>query len=82
MNGSKILILGLAYKKNIDDPRESPSIEILDQLHQLGADISYHDPFIPKFPKMRRYSYKLSSIELKKENLMKLDAEILTTDHD
>ena len=55
LKGAKILILGLAYKPNIDDPRESPAFEIIDQLLGLGAEVSYHDPHIPVAPKMRSW---------------------------
>ena len=50
IKGSKILVLGIAYKKNVDDMRESPSVEVMDRLHALGADISYADPHVPVFP--------------------------------
>ncbi|MEM7195163.1 MAG: nucleotide sugar dehydrogenase [Pseudomonadota bacterium] len=57
INGSKILILGLSYKKDVDDSRESPAIYIYDQLVRLGADVSYSDPHIPSFPEKRDYNY-------------------------
>ena len=80
--GSKILILGLAYKKNVDDMRESPSLEILESLKGLGADISYNDPYFKKFPPMRNYSFDLTSVDLTKDVLNSFDAVILVTDHD
>ena len=79
-NGSKLLVLGLSYKKNVDDMRESPSVEILDHLIKLGADVDYHDPLVPSFPKMRKYQYQKESISLDK--LKDYDCVILTTDHD
>jgi UDP-N-acetyl-D-glucosamine dehydrogenase len=79
-NGSNILVLGLSYKKNVDDMRESPSVEILDKLSKLGAVMSYHDPHVPTFPKMRKYDYDLKSVPV--DNLEKYDLVLLTTDHD
>ena len=82
INGSKILILGLAYKKNIDDQRESPSIDIMELVRKDGGLIDYADPYIPHFKKMRSHSFELSSIVLNAENLAKYDAVVLSTDHD
>jgi UDP-N-acetyl-D-glucosamine dehydrogenase len=82
IKGSKILILGLAYKKNVDDERESPSIVILDKLVRKGAEISYSDPHIPKFKKKRKFNYDFESITLSPESLKGFDAVILATDHD
>lgn len=82
VNGSKVLILGIAYKKNIDDMRESPSAELMDLLQSRGAAVGYSDPYVPKFPKMRNYSFDLESVELTKENLARYDCVLLATDHD
>ena len=84
MNGSKILVLGLAYKKNIADPRESPAFEILDRLLDLGASVNYHDPHIPVAPSMRRHPEfaGLHSADLTPAILAEQDAVILITDHD
>jgi UDP-N-acetyl-D-glucosamine dehydrogenase len=84
MNGSKILVLGLAYKKNIADPRESPAFEILDRLLDLGASVNYHDPHIPVAPSMRRHPEfaGLASAPLTPEVLAEQDAVVLITDHD
>ena len=82
MNESKILVLGLAYKKNVDDMRESPSLEILEMLENYGAKLSYSDPFFKEFPPMRNYSFNLSSTELNEKVLKSFDAAILVTDHD
>ena len=80
---SKVLILGLAYKKDVADPRESPAFEILSQLFELGAEISYHDPFIPVAPPMRSWKHlgELESKPLTKEVLASQDAVVLVTDH-
>jgi UDP-N-acetyl-D-glucosamine dehydrogenase len=79
-NGSKILVLGLSYKKNVDDMRESPSVEILDHLVKLGANVDYHDPLVPTFPKMREYKYDKASVEISK--VKDYDCVLLATDHD
>lgn len=82
LNGKKVLVLGLAYKKNIDDARESPSYEILDILKKKGAKIDYSDPYIEVFPETRRYNFDIKSIVLNERNLELYDAVILATDHD
>ena len=82
IKGSKVLVLGLAYKKNIDDLRESPSLSIIKLLKNDGADVFYSDPYFPKLPKLRNYNYEMVSIEISEFNLKKYDAVILATDHD
>ncbi|QWG14889.1 nucleotide sugar dehydrogenase [Bradyrhizobium sediminis] len=82
INGSKILILGIAYKKNVDDMRESPSVFLMERLRDLGASISYSDPHIPVFPKMRQHQFSLSSVPLTAENIAGFDCVLLATDHD
>ena len=82
VNGSNILVLGIAYKKNVDDMRESPSVEIMSQLQQLGARLDYSDPHVPVFPHMRRYRFDLQSIELTADILAGYDCVVLATDHD
>jgi UDP-N-acetyl-D-mannosaminuronate dehydrogenase len=83
VNGAKILILGLAYKKDIDDPRESPAFEIIDLLLELGADLSYHDPYIPTAPTMRTWPDlpQMHSVDLTPEALASTDAVVVVTDH-
>ncbi|MGV6851184.1 MAG: nucleotide sugar dehydrogenase, partial [bacterium] len=81
LKGAKILILGIAYKKNVDDMRESPSVEIMELLEEKGAIISYSDPHVPTFPKMREHSFDLSSTDLTPEALKAFDAVLLATDH-
>ena len=76
------MIIGLSYKRNVDDVRESPSIEILDKLIKLGGMVSYHDPYVKKFPKMRKYDYKISSTNITPTNLSKFDIVCICTDHD
>jgi len=82
IHGSKILVLGVAYKKNIDDMRESPSMEILEHLIKLGASVEYSDPYVKKLPKMRKHDLKLSSLALNETMLPSYDAVLLATDHD
>ena len=82
LNGAKIMILGLAYKKNVDDVRESPSMEIISLLQKKGAVIYYSDPYIPKFKKMRNYDFGLTSVELTEEVLESADCIVIATNHD
>jgi UDP-N-acetyl-D-glucosamine dehydrogenase len=80
--GSRILVLGIAYKKNVDDMRESPSVALMERLRDLGAEVSYSDPHIPVFPKMREHNFDLKSVPLSPEALSSYDAVLLATDHD
>lgn len=82
LKGSKVLVLGIAYKKNVDDMRESPSVEILEIIEGKGALVAYSDPHVPVFPKMREHHFSLSSEPFTAENLAQFDAIILATDHD
>lgn len=82
IKGSKILILGVAYKKNVDDMRESPSIKIMEILKSLEALIEYHDPHVAKFPRMRKYNFELYSTDINPSMLSSYDAVVLCTDHD
>jgi UDP-N-acetyl-D-glucosamine dehydrogenase len=79
---SKILVLGIAYKKNVDDMRESPAVELLELLSEKGADIQYSDPHIPVFPKMRDHFFELNSVTLTPESIGLFDCVLLATDHD
>lgn len=82
VNGSRILILGLAYKKNIDDTRESPAVEIMSLLEQRGAEVQYSDPHVPHFPRKRDYSFDLASTPLTPAQVSGFDCIVLATDHD
>ena len=82
IKGSKILVLGLAYKKNIGDCRESPSLVIIDLLMKNGAEVEYFDPYVPIAPKTRKFKLNLKSINLTKENIKKYDLLVLATDHE
>jgi UDP-N-acetyl-D-glucosamine dehydrogenase len=81
IKGSRICILGVAYKKNVDDPRESPAFEIMEMLESRGCHISYNDPHIPVLPQMRHHSIRLASEELTEEFLGSLDCVLIVTDH-
>ena len=82
VKGSQILMLGIAYKKNVDDMRESPSVELMELLHNKGAEVAYSDPFIPVFPKMREHYFDLSSKTLTPEALATYDCVLIATNHD
>ncbi len=82
LKGSRVLVLGIAYKKNVDDMRESPSVFIMEKLEALGAQIAYSDPHVPVFPTMREHHFDLSSTELTAQNLESFDCVLLATDHD
>jgi nucleotide sugar dehydrogenase len=82
LRGARVLILGIAYKKNVDDLRESPALEILDRLVALGAEVAYCDPHIPRVPPLRRGRYALESQKLSAESLAACDCALLVTDHD
>lgn len=82
IRGSKICLLGMAYKKDVDDPRESPSFELLELLLARGADLTYNDPHIPHLPSMRHYNVPpMSSVELTPEFLAEQDCILIATDH-
>ena len=82
IRGSRICLLGMAYKKDVDDPRESPSFELLDLLRERGADLTYNDPHIPKLRKMRHHDVpEMSSSELTPEFLAAQDCVLIATNH-
>src|SRR5678815_833063 len=82
IRGSKILILGVAYKKNVDDVRESPALEIMKLLKERGAELSYTDPYIPRLHRMREYDFSyMSSVPLNEDTLRNADVVLITTDH-
>lgn len=82
VRGSRILILGLAYKPNIDDDRESPSYSLIDSLQRRGASVDYCDPFFPRMPRTRKWALGLQSVTLSNETLKTYDAVVLATPHD
>jgi UDP-N-acetyl-D-glucosamine dehydrogenase len=82
INGSRVLVLGISYKKNVDDMRESPSVELMEKLQELGAEVDYSDPHVPVFPKMRKHAFDLSSTPLDHDTIENYDCVLLATDHD
>lgn len=81
VNGSQILVVGLAYKPDVDDTRETPAAEIIRLLAQRGASVSYHDPHVPSFPKMRNYNFQLESVPLDQDRLASSDCVLIVTNH-
>jgi len=82
VKNSRILMLGIAYKKNVDDVRESPSVEMMQQLKDLGGLLEYCDPYFPSFPRMRRYDFDLQHQPLSEEMIKRFDCVVLGVDHD
>lgn len=81
LKGAKVLALGIAYKRDVDDMRESPSVFVMELLRDWGADVQYSDPNVPVFPEMREHDFDLSSVDLTAEVVAGFDAVILLTDH-
>ncbi|MBI1189900.1 MAG: nucleotide sugar dehydrogenase [Tepidisphaera sp.] len=81
MRGAKVLVVGIAYKPNIDDVRETPAAEIIELLADRGAIVSFHDPHVGVFPRMRKYDIPLKSLPLNAGNLHQCDAVVIVTDH-
>jgi len=82
LHGSKVLVLGVAYKKNVDDMRESPSLKLIELLQKAGAEVSYSDPYVPRLPKVRKYDLHMESVNLDAKTIASQDALLLATDHD
>lgn len=82
LKGSKVMVIGLAYKPNVNDDRESPAWRILELLREKGAEISYHDPYIPRTERTRKYDFQLHSEPLTPENVASKDLIVIVTDHD
>ncbi len=83
VRGSRVMVLGLAYKKDVDDARESPAFELIDGLLRLGAEVGYHDPHVARAPRMRTWPDlpSMQSTPLTPENLASQDAVLIVTDH-
>jgi len=79
LNGSKVLILGAAYKKDIDDMRESPSLKLIEVFEKKGAEVEYNDPYVPTLYKMRKYNFDMDSVSL--DTVKDFDVVVLSTDH-
>jgi UDP-N-acetyl-D-glucosamine dehydrogenase len=82
LEGSQVLVLGVAYKKNVDDVRESPGVKILQTLKDRGAVVCYSDPYVPILRRMREHDLKLTSVDITAELLSRMDCIIVATDHD
>ncbi|HZI02599.1 MAG TPA: nucleotide sugar dehydrogenase, partial [Archangium sp.] len=81
LNGAKVLCLGAAYKKDIDDMRESPSLRVMSLLKERGAEVAYHDPYVPHLEAGHGFNYDMKSVPLNPETLGEYDAVIILTDH-
>src|SRR5690606_10811918 len=83
VNGSSMLVLGIAYKKNVDDMRESPSVVLMEKLQDMGATVAYSDPHVPVFPKLRDHvHFDLKSVQLTPDAIAQFDCVLIATDHD
>jgi UDP-N-acetyl-D-glucosamine dehydrogenase len=81
LHGASVLVVGVAYKPDVDDIRETPAVFIIEDLIERGANVKYHDPHVPDFPKMRGHDVNLSSVELTPENTLNYDALLIVTNH-
>ena len=81
LKGSRVLVLGISYKKDVDDLRESPSLRVIDLLEKKGAQVDYNDPYFPIFPSLRKFHFPLSSVPLTEENLSQYDCVVILTAH-
>ena len=81
LKGARILILGVAYKRDVDDARESPALAIMELLEKKGVTLLYHDPYIPSLPSFRKYRFRLKSSPLSERLLRSIDAAVVVTDH-
>jgi len=82
LKGSRALVLGIAYKKNVDDMRESPAVELMALLMEKGARVDYCDPHVPVFPRMRKYHFEMASVAPSPEALREYDLVLIATNHD
>lgn len=81
LRDARVLVLGLAYKKDVDDMRESPSVRLVELLQERGAQVVYHDPYVPRVPRMREHRLDMVSVPLTDEALESADAVLVATDH-
>jgi UDP-N-acetyl-D-glucosamine dehydrogenase len=82
LSRSRVLILGLAYKKNVPDIRESPSLRLMELLLERGADVAYHDPYVSEVPRTREYGHLMGRKSVALDQLGDFDAVVIATDHD
>jgi UDP-N-acetyl-D-glucosamine dehydrogenase len=78
---ARVLVLGVAYKANVDDLRESPALVVIDLLRNRGVDVAYHDPYAPALPRTRKYDFGLTSAEFEPGAVREYDAVVIATDH-
>lgn len=81
VKGARILVLGVAYKKDLDDTRESPALRLIELLLQKGARVSYHDPYVSALKRSRKYDFNMASVPLTRDELERADAVVIATDH-
>ena len=81
INGSRVLVLGAAYKKDVDDMRESPSLRVITLLKERGAEVDHHDPFVPTVRAEHGFEWNMQSVPLTEEALRGYDAVLVLTDH-
>lgn len=81
LRGARVLVLGVAYKADIDDVRESPALHVIEQLQEKGAEVAYHDPFVPRLPPMRAHRLDLESVPLDDARLASADCVVIVTAH-
>ena len=81
LRGAKVLVLGVAYKSDVDDTRESPTFKVMELLEKRGVELSYHDPHVPEVKPTRHYDFNMSSVELSPEVLKGYDAAVIVTAH-
>ncbi len=81
VKGARVLVLGAAYKADVDDPRESPAIKLMELFQERSAQVSYHDPYVPKIPRMRSFQVSLESEPLTEERLQGCDVALIVTAH-
>lgn len=81
LKGARILVLGVAYKKDLDDTRESPALRLIDLLLRKGARVGYHDPYVPYLKRSRNYDFNMASVPLTRDELERADAVVVATDH-
>ena len=81
LKNAKVLVVGIAYKPDVDDVRETPAAEIIEDLHRRGANVEYHDPHVAEFPEMRKHDIDLSSVPITRESVSSYDAVLIVTNH-
>ncbi|MEW6381032.1 MAG: UDP binding domain-containing protein, partial [bacterium] len=81
LKGARVLVLGIAYKKDVDDPRESPSFKVIELYQSKGAVVDYNDPYVPELPKMRHHALSMKSVPLTEHTVSSYDAVVIVTDH-